>query len=665
MLHYNKLSMLKKIAIGIVVLCLLCISITGYTQQTTQPLQFRFSVSNLPANKVLLRITATIEKGTKLIAVSNDNNPLKSTLSFDSSSIKNILDSLESIGNTKSFIDNAISPSPIQYYTDSITWMQYFRFTNTKSESIKGVFNYIVLKNGEYITGEKSFIIPLPLNNSPNHPSIDVTTNEHKSLLSIFVFSFLAGLLAVLTPCVFPLIPVTVSFFLKRSKTRVQGIRSALWYSISIISIYTIPTLLLTLLFGDKIVYTISTHPISNIFFFLIFILFAISFFGAFDIRLPNSWANVSDKVSSRGGWIGIFFMALTLVIVSFSCTGPLIGTLLGQTSTKGISLAPLLGMFGFAIGLALPFSIFAFLPSLLKALPKSGAWLNSVKVIFGFIELALAFKFLSNVDLAYHWHLLDREIFLIIWIVIFTLLGLYLLGKLKFAHDSEVKFVSVPRLFLSISSLAFALYMIPGLWGAPLKSISGWLPPISTQDFNLQKLQYQLDNISSNASLKNKALPPNKYTKVLHPLFGITTYFDLEEALAAAKMLNKPVMLDFTGHSCANCRKMENEVWSNPEVLKRLKNDFIIVSLYVDDQITLSIAEQYVNAKGEHITTLGEKNLDYEVTTFGFNAQPLYMFLDAQGNILSDVKYGYDSDTQKFIDHLEMIKKLHAQNNT
>ncbi len=657
--------MLKKIAIGIVVLCLLCISITGYTQQTTQPLQFRFSVSNLPANKVLLRITATIEKGTKLIAVSNDNNPLKSTLSFDSSSIKNILDSLESIGNTKSFIDNAISPSPIQYYTDSITWMQYFRFTNTKSESIKGVFNYIVLKNGEYITGEKSFIIPLPLNNSPNHPSIDVTTNEHKSLLSIFVFSFLAGLLAVLTPCVFPLIPVTVSFFLKRSKTRVQGIRSALWYSISIISIYTIPTLLLTLLFGDKIVYTISTHPISNIFFFLIFILFAISFFGAFDIRLPNSWANVSDKVSSRGGWIGIFFMALTLVIVSFSCTGPLIGTLLGQTSTKGISLAPLLGMFGFAIGLALPFSIFAFLPSLLKALPKSGAWLNSVKVIFGFIELALAFKFLSNVDLAYHWHLLDREIFLIIWIVIFTLLGLYLLGKLKFAHDSEVKFVSVPRLFLSISSLAFALYMIPGLWGAPLKSISGWLPPISTQDFNLQKLQYQLDNISSNASLKNKALPPNKYTKVLHPLFGITTYFDLEEALAAAKMLNKPVMLDFTGHSCANCRKMENEVWSNPEVLKRLKNDFIIVSLYVDDQITLSIAEQYVNAKGEHITTLGEKNLDYEVTTFGFNAQPLYMFLDAQGNILSDVKYGYDSDTQKFIDHLEMIKKLHAQNNT
>ncbi len=575
--------MLKKIAIGIVVLCLLCISIAGYTQQTTRPLQFRFSVSNLPANKVLLRITATIEKGTKLIAVSNDNNPLKSTLSFDSSLIKNILDSLESIGNTKSFIDNTISPSPIQYYTDSITWMQYFIFTNTRSEGIKGVLNYIVLKNGEYITGEESFIIPLPLNNSPNHPSIDVTTNEHKSLLSIFIFSFLAGLLAVLTPCVFPLIPVTVSFFLKRSKTRIQGVRSAVWYSISIILIYTIPTLLLTLLFGDKILYTISTHPISNIFFFLIFILFAISFFGAFDIRLPNSWANISDKVSSRGGWIGIFFMALTLVIVSFSCTGPLIGTLLGQTSTQGISLAPLLGMLGFAIGLAIPFSIFAFLPSLLKALPKSGGWLNSVKVIFGFIELALAFKFLSNVDLAYHWHLLDREIFLIIWIVIFTLLGLYLLGKLKFAHDSEVKFVSVPRLFLSIASLAFALYMIPGLWGAPLKSISGWLPPVSTQDFNLQKLQYQLDNISSNASLKNKALPPNKYTKVLYPLFGITTYFDLEEALAAAKVLNKPVMLDFTGHSCANCRKMENEVWSNPEVLKRLKNDFVIVSLYIN----------------------------------------------------------------------------------
>jgi thiol:disulfide interchange protein DsbD len=461
---------------------------------------------------------------------------------------------------------------------------------------------------------------------------------------------------------VFPLVPVTVSFFLKRSKSRAEGLRNATWYSLSIILIYTIPTLLLTLIFGGNALYNLSTHPVTNLLFFAIFILFAISFFGAFDITLPNSWANKTDEKAGKGGLFGTFFMALTLVIVSFSCTGPIVGTLLGKTATQGVTMAPVIGMLGFGLGLALPFSLFAYFPSMLKNLPKSGGWLNTVKVTFGFIELALAMKFLSNVDLAYHWRLLDREIFLVIWIVIFTLLGLYLLGKLKFSHDSDLPYISVPRLFISIASFCFALYMVPGLWGAPLKGIGGWLPHTGTQDFNLHNLKYQVDDlkrsgISSSTESKNVVQPPKKYTDKLHVPFGLTAYFDLEEGMVAARALNKPVMLDFTGHSCANCRKMEAEVWSDPEVLKVIKEDFVLVSLYVDESTELAEAEQYINKEGDKITTVADKNKDYEVTKFGFNAQPLYMFLDLNGEPLSDIKYGYDSNIPKFLKHLATVK--------
>lgn len=494
----------------------------------------------------------------------------------------------------------------------------------------------------------------------PQNTSSIVVTNN--SLWTNFWLCLLAGLLAVITPCVFPLVPVTVSFFLKKSKSRSHGLRNAIWYSLSIILIYTIPTLILTLVFGDKTLYNISTHPVSNLLFFTIFIIFAISFFGAFDISLPYSWANKSDEKASEGGFAGIFFMALTLVIVSFSCTGPIVGTLLGQTSTQGVSIAPVLGMLGFGLGLALPFSLFAFFPSMLKSLPKSGGWLNTVKVSFGFIELALAMKFLSNVDLAYHWRLLDREIFLGIWIVIFVLLGMYLLGKLKFSHDSDLPYITVPRLFLAIVSFCFALYLFPGLWGAPLKAIGGWLPHTSTQDFNLYEIKYQLDDLKksgvSSGSPVSAAQPPQKYTDKLHVPLGLTAYFDLQEGMMAAKALRKPVMLDFTGHSCANCRKMEAEVWDDPEVLKRIKEDFVLISLYVDERSELPESEQYTNKEGEKITTLGEKNLDYEVTKFGFNAQPLYMFLDLEGKPLSEKKYGYDSDIKKFTDHLEAVKR-------
>ncbi|TAF54387.1 MAG: DUF255 domain-containing protein, partial [Sphingobacteriia bacterium] len=451
-------------------------------------------------------------------------------------------------------------------------------------------------------------------------------------------------------------------FFLKRSPTRAEGIRNALWYSLSIVLIYVLPTFLLVALFGDDVLYQISTSVGANLVFFLIFLVFAISFFGAFELQLPQSWANKADQKAGKGGLLGIFFMALTLVIVSFSCTGPIVGTLLGQASTQGISLAPVLGMLGFGLGLALPFSLFAFFPSLLSSLPKSGGWLNSVKVSFGFIELALALKFLSNVDLVYHWRVLDRDVFLVLWIVIFTLLGIYLLGKLRFSHDSELKYLSVPRLFFALSSFAFALYLVPGLWGAPLRHLSGLLPPESTQDFNLEQLKYKTFGapaVPGASSLSPAAPAPKRLTDKLHVPYGLTAYFTLEEGLAAAQLVNKPIMLDFTGHTCANCRKMEKEVWKDPEVLRRIKENFILISLYVDESSDLPLAEQYQNASGETITTEGARNLEYEIRTFGLNAQPLYMFLDTQGKPLSRDKYGYDPNVAQFIAHLDRMKAL------
>ena len=636
------------------------------TAQDKQPVQFTFIAQRDAAGKANIIITAKVSDGAKLLSVKKQqaDDVFVSAVGFDSNSSKFLQDSLLEQGNVQKAADAAAGGATIAYFADSVTWIQQLSVTLNDSAVIKGSVTWLAKQGDSFINGEEAFSVfvePIPATAISNSQPV----NQESSIWNIFFICLVTGLLAVLTPCVFPLVPVTVSFFLKRSKSRTEGIRNAVWYSLSIILIYTIPTLLLTLAFGDKALYTLSTHPVTNLLFFAIFILFAISFFGAFEIGLPNSWANKADEKAGKGGFSGIFFMALTLVIVSFSCTGPIVGTLLGQTSTKGVSLAPVLGMLGFGVGLALPFSLFAFFPSMLQSLPKSGGWLNTVKVTFGFIELALAMKFLSNVDLAYHWRLLDREIFLVIWIVNFILLGFYLLGKLKFSHDSDLPYISVPRLFFAMMAFCFSLYLVPGLWGAPLKGIGGWLPHTSTQDFDLHQLKYQLQDLqkqgvgaSPSGTNKSAAKPPAKYTDKLHVPLGLTAYFDLDEGMAAAKALNKPVMLDFTGHSCANCRKMEAEVWDDPEVLRRMKEDFVLVSLYVDEPTDLSPKEQYTNAKGEKITTLGQKNIDYEVTKFGFNAQPLYMFLDLNGNLLSDVKYGYDSNKEKFINHLQVVKE-------
>lgn len=656
---------MRKSVITLFFFSALLISFTSIAQDK-QPVQFDFKAERINDSLAKLVIHAKMDKTVQLFSVKQRgaDDPFVSSLHLDSAAayLLRATDTSTENGVLQLVKEAPGSAASYRLFADSVSFEYSLHTKNADSLVFKGSFAWLAKKDAEFPSGEANFTLKIPASNSVSALAPDAKSEE--SLWSIFLICLGTGLLAVITPCVFPLIPVTVSFFLKRSKSRAEGIRNAVWYSISIIAIYTIPTLLLTLAFGGKVLYTISTSAVSNILFFAIFLVFAISFFGAFELTLPNSWANKADEKAGKGGLMGIFFMALTLVIVSFSCTGPLVGTLLGQTSTNGVGSAPIIGMFGFGVGLALPFSLFAFFPSMLQSLPKSGGWLNSVKVTFGFIELALAMKFLSNVDLAYHWHLLDRDVFLVIWIVIFTLMGLYLLGKLKFSHDSDLPYISVPRLFFAIFSFCFALYMVPGLWGAPLKLLSGFIPPASTQEFNLEDLEYKLDNaqkfndsgVGTTNSSTSKAQPPKKYTDLLEVPYGLTAYFDLEEGMAAAKALNKPVMLDFTGHSCANCRKMEQEVWKNPEVLKLMREEFVLVSLYVDESKELPLEEQHTAPNGDRIETVGNQNLEYETTKFGFNAQPLYKFLDLKGNSLSDVNYGYDPDVDKFIAHLKGV---------
>lgn len=469
------------------------------------------------------------------------------------------------------------------------------------------------------------------------------TAEKPKSLWQIFIEGLLGGFTAVILPCIYPLLPLTVSFFTKKSGSKSKAVMQSLIYGISIIVIYVTLGLLISIIFGSDALNELATNGIFNIFFFLLLIVFGISFLGAFEITLPSSLANKLDANSDKGGLAGIFFMAATLVVVSFSCTGPIIGTLLVDAASKGDRLGPAMGMFGFSLALALPFTIFALFPSALKTLPKSGGWLNSVKVVLGFLELAFALKFLSNVDLAYHWNWFDREIFLSLWIAIGLMIGLYLIGKIKFSHDSDVKFLTIPRTFLAIIVFAFVIYMIPGLWGAPLKSISAFLPPEATQDFNLSSIPDGSGSGSASAN-PSAAIPASigerkyaaNYTRIKTK--GLDAWYDYDQALQVSKALHKPILIDFTGFNCVNCRKMEANVWSDPQVFSRLKNDFILLQLVVDDKAELPAAEQFVSDySGKKITTLGGKWSNLEAQRFNSNSQPLYVMLDSDGNLLKD----------------------------
>ena len=445
------------------------------------------------------------------------------------------------------------------------------------------------------------------------------------SWLYVFGMGFVGGLLALFTPCVWPIIPMTVSFFLKRTKDKKKGIRDAFTYGASIIVIYLSLGLIITAIFGPSALNALSTNAVFNIFFCLLLVVFAASFFGAFEITLPSKWSNAVDsKAEQTTGLISIFLMAFTLSLVSFSCTGPIIGFLLVEVSTTGSIVGPAIGMFGFALALALPFTLFALFPSWLKSMPKSGGWMNVVKVTLGFIELAFALKFLSVADLAYGWGILDRETFLALWIVLFGLLGFYLLGKIKFPHDDDSTKVSVPRFFLALASLAFAVYMVPGLWGAPLKAVSAFAPPMQTQDFNL-------------------------YTKEVHAQFD-----DYDAGMKYAREHGKPVMLDFTGYGCVNCRKMELAVWTDPKVSDLIQNDYVLITLYVDEKTRLPQPVKVTeNGKERTLRTVGDKWSYLQRVKFGANAQPFYVLIDNEGKPLNK-SYSYDEDVNKYVDFLQ-----------
>lgn len=475
------------------------------------------------------------------------------------------------------------------------------------------------------------------------------TENSRSPLWSLILEAILWGFAMLLTPCVFPMVPMTVSFFMKGSESAAKGRFKAFMYGLFIVLLYTVPISLIigvTWAVGGSgvtadIFNWLATHWLPNIIFFIVFMLFAASFFGAFEITLPSRWTNGADKKSDGKGLGGIFFLALTLVLVSFSCTGPIVGTVLIK-STQGEFWAPMVTMFAFSVAFALPFTLLALFPSLLKKLPKSGGWLNSVKVVLGFIEVALGFKFLSVADQTYHWHILDREVYLAIWIVVFSLLGLYLLGKLRFRNDSPVEYLSVKRLALSIVCFAFVVYMIPGMWGAPLKALSGYLPPLETQDFVL----------SESVAAPSAAREDSDTGGMLTLAHGLKAYDNLDDAIAAAKSSGKRIFVDITGHGCVNCREMEARVWSDPEVLRSLNEDFVIVALYVDDKTALPESRWITNDSGKILKEVGRVNSYIALKRFGVNSQPNYFVLDSDGNVLKGPR-AYNLDIPAYLDFL------------
>ncbi len=681
--------------------------------QIINPVKWTYSVKQLPNNEAELIFKAKIEPDWHLYSqFFEDGGPVKMTFSFEKS------DAYQLLGKVQEFTPKTehddIFDIDVQYFENQAKLVQKIKILSTKDFVVRGEMEYQVCYEDKCVLFNPDFEFQLKgavkkseqkteTKSSQEETTTEVKQNEAKDSVSVevekvdlqqvvteedtaehitpvtnvsdklnidngslwwlFWISFLAGLLAILTPCVFPMIPMTVTFFLKEGENKAKGRMQALFYGFSIILIYTVIGTLVAVLFGVNFANWLSTHWIPNVLFFLIFMLFAASFFGMFEIVMPSWLVNKSVEKEDKAGFMAPFFMAFTLVLVSFSCTGPLVGAILVQ-SAGGAVLEPIIGMLGFSLAFALPFTLFAFFPSWLSNLPKSGGWLNSVKVVLGFIEVALGFKFLSIADQTYHWGILDREIYLAIWIVLAILLGMYLLGKLKFVHDSDVPYLSVPRFFLAVASFTFAVYLIPGMWGAPLKALSGYLPPMSSHDFDMAEIIRE-NNTGATANFEENTLPEKpKYSEFLHLPHGLKGYFDYEQALRVAKKLNKPLFLDFTGHGCVNCREMEANVWAAPEVLKRLKNDYVIVALYVDDKTKLPENEWVTSTfDGKVKKTIGKKFADFQITRFQVNAQPYYVLLDANGELLVQPR-AYDLNVDDFVDFLDKGKKEFEKRN-
>ena len=631
--------------------------------QIQEPIKFKTEWKQNSETEAEIVFNATIDKGWHVYSTElGDGGPISATFNIDNIEGAETIGKLTPVGNEINEMD-PIFGMKVRYFVNKATFIQKIKITD-KNYSIKGFLEYGACNNENCLpptsvdftfngTGATTAsdsnnkgnvtnttnglgLTPLKIGTSENtdywKPVINELNSfgehageESMSWIYIFLTGLAGGLLALFTPCVWPIIPMTVSFFLKRTKDKKKGIRDAWTYGASIVVIYLTLGLAITLIFGASALNALSTNAVFNILFCLMLLVFAASFFGAFEITLPSKWSNAVDsKAEQTTGLLSIFLMAFTLSLVSFSCTGPIIGFLLVEVSTTGSVIAPAIGMLGFAIALALPFTLFALFPSWLKSMPKSGGWMNVIKVTLGFLELAFALKFLSVADLAYGWRILDRETFLALWIVIFGLLGMYLLGKIKFPHDDDEQKVSVPRFFMALISLAFAIYMIPGLWGAPLKAVSAFAPPMQTQDFNL-------------------------YKNEVHAKFT-----DYEAGMEYARMNKKPVMLDFTGYGCVNCRKMELAVWTDQNVSKLLTEDYVLITLYVDDKTKLAepitVTE---NGKERTLRTVGDKWSYLQRSKFGANAQPFYVLVDNEGMPLNK-SYSYDEDINLYIDFLE-----------
>ena len=632
------------------------LAFANVTAQIVKPVKWSTKVEQLSATEFNLVMEGKIEEGWHVYSqFTPENGPLPAVFTFE-----NAKGNYELVGKTKESAYkkqyNDVFEVDEYYFEKKVTFTQKVKIKNSNVVSIKAKLDYQVCKT-TCINDDTAFTFSIPKTTVTNPvqttasidtasvvtkdtAAVDTTSTtelkattlkstpkseDKKGLWTIFFLAFLGGLAALLTPCVFPMIPMTVSFFTKQSKNPGQGKRNAIFYGISIIAIYVLLGSIVTGIFGAEALNSLSTNVWFNLFFFILLVVFAVSFLGAFEIMLPNSWANKVDRQADRGGVIGILFMALALAIVSFSCTGPIVGTLLVESASKG-GIAPIVGMLGFSSALALPFMLFAMFPSWMHSLPKSGGWLNTVKVSLGFLELALAFKFLSNADLVLQLHLLEREVFLAIWIAIFGAWALYLFGKITTPHDSPLSHISVGRLSLGLLVLAFTVYMIPGLFGAPLKIISAFPPP---QSYSESPMGF----FGTSSDVKEDLPDGAKIGE-----HGIITFTDYEKGLAYAKMVNKPIMLDFTGFACVNCRKMEINVWSDERVLHALKNDVVLISLYVDDKRPLPKKEQYVSKEtGKEVISIGNKWTDFIITRYKTNTQPYYVLTDLKEQKLNE----------------------------
>ena len=656
---------MKKILFSLIVSFL---AFAAYAQ-IQEPVKFKTELKNVSATEVEIVFTASIEQGWHVYSTDlGDSGPISATFNTDKLTGAQLDGKLRPVGKEIASFDKLFEMD-VRYFEHTAQFVQKLKLTGGDYQ-VTGYLEYGACNDENCLPPtqvEFSFsgkaegasasvqaetpaeqadtaAAPTVIGGADGPTSVvvsdndlwspvinelnalgETTSQEDMSWLYIFITGFVGGLLALFTPCVWPIIPMTVSFFLKRSKDKKKGIRDAWTYGASIVVIYVTLGLAITAIFGANALNALSTNAIFNIFFCLMLVVFAASFFGAFEITLPSKWSNAVDsKAEATTGLLSIFLMAFTLSLVSFSCTGPIIGFLLVQVSTTGNVIAPAVGMLGFAIALALPFTLFALFPSWLKSMPKSGGWMNVIKVTLGFLELAFALKFLSVADLAYGWRILDRETFLALWIVLFALLGFYLLGKIKFPHDDDDTKVSVPRFFLALASLAFAVYMVPGLWGAPLKAVSAFAPPMQTQDFNL-------------------------YNNEVHAKFD-----DYDAGMKYAREHGKPVMLDFTGYGCVNCRKMELAVWTDMKVADLINNDYVLITLYVDNKTRLPEPVKVMeNGTERTLRTVGDKWSYLQRVKFGANAQPFYVLIDNEGKPLNK-SYSYDEDIDKYVDFLQ-----------